>query len=176
MSFVVEVFVINDVSQAVVETFPHRGPANHLQLPPWRRACARRRGTGTRVRRSCSAGAWCNRQCAGRAGAAPAVAEAQRNGEPACDVHDRRRDRLRSRGRRGARSHCRFVPALVRFTPESLTHPVPLRLKRQCGRTPGHRAHARAREAVRVRSGTPWASAYTSIPFVWRILNAFLRA
>jgi hypothetical protein len=36
-----------------------------------------------------------------------------------------------------ARSHCRFVPPLVRFIPDLLTYLVPLFLKRQCDRTPG---------------------------------------
>jgi hypothetical protein len=34
-----------------------------------------------------------------------------------------------------ARSHCRFAPPLIHFTPESLTYSVPLFLKRQCDRT-----------------------------------------
>jgi hypothetical protein len=36
-----------------------------------------------------------------------------------------------------ARSHCRFVPPLIHFTPDSLTYLVPLFLKRQCDRTLG---------------------------------------
>jgi hypothetical protein len=35
------------------------------------------------------------------------------------------------------RSHCRFVPPLIHFTPDSLTNSVPLFLKRQCDRTLG---------------------------------------
>jgi hypothetical protein len=37
-----------------------------------------------------------------------------------------------------ARSHCRFVPPLLRFIPVSLTYSVPLSLKRQCDRTLTH--------------------------------------
>jgi hypothetical protein len=53
--------------------------------------------------------------------------------------------RLGPLGRRGrrdggrARSHCRFVPPLIPFIPESLTYSVPLFLKRQCDRTLGGR-------------------------------------
>jgi hypothetical protein len=36
-----------------------------------------------------------------------------------------------------ARSHCRFVPPLIHFTPDSLRDLVPLFLKRQCDRTLG---------------------------------------
>ena len=36
-----------------------------------------------------------------------------------------------------ARSHCRFVPPLVHFTPDLLTYSVPLFLKRQCDRNLG---------------------------------------
>ena len=43
----------------------------------------------------------------------------------------------RLRGRRRVRSHCRFAPPLIHFTPYSLTYSVPLFLKRQCDRTPG---------------------------------------
>jgi hypothetical protein len=36
-----------------------------------------------------------------------------------------------------ARSHCRFVLPLIHVTPDSLTYPVPLFLKRRCDRTLG---------------------------------------
>ena len=36
-----------------------------------------------------------------------------------------------------ARSHCRFVPPLIHFIPDSLKYSVPLLLKRQCDPTPG---------------------------------------
>ena len=39
-----------------------------------------------------------------------------------------------------ARSHCRFAPPLIHFTPEVLTYSVPLFLKRQCDRTLGEGA------------------------------------
>ena len=57
-------------------------------------------------------------------------------------------------GRRGgarARSHCRSVPPLIHFMPDSLTYSVPLCMKGRCARIPGeaetcrrdgHRAHA----------------------------------
>jgi hypothetical protein len=38
-----------------------------------------------------------------------------------------------------ARSHCRFVPPLNHFIPESITYSVPLFLKRHCDRTVGGR-------------------------------------
>ena len=38
-------------------------------------------------------------------------------------------------GHRRARSHCRFVPPLIHFIPDSLIYSVPLFLKRQCDRT-----------------------------------------
>ena len=36
-----------------------------------------------------------------------------------------------------ARPYGRVAPPLIHFTPDSLTHSLPLLLKRQCGRTPG---------------------------------------
>jgi hypothetical protein len=49
----------------------------------------------------------------------------------------------------GARSHCRFAPPHVRFTPDSRTHSVPLFLKRRCARTPPPgRARAAALHAL----------------------------
>ena len=65
-----------------------------------------------------------------------------------------------SAGDRRARSHCRFAPPLIRFTPESLACSVPLFLKRQCGQTPGDRPErvrrARAEAAPRLAA---WQSA-----------------
>jgi hypothetical protein len=66
----------------------------------------------------------------------------------------------RGRGGPRARSHCRFVPPLIHFIPDSLTYLVPLFLKRQCDRTlgglrrfggrgPGHRLHAGRRRHPR---------------------------
>jgi hypothetical protein len=54
-------------------------------------------------------------------------------------VHPRPRDR----GRRRARSHCRFVPPLIHFIPDLLRESVPLFLKRQCDRMLGRRARPR---------------------------------
>ena len=51
-----------------------------------------------------------------------------------------------------ARSHCRFVPPLIHFIPDSLTQSVPLFLKRQCDRTLGWALRAQGikpRESVR---------------------------
>jgi hypothetical protein len=45
--------------------------------------------------------------------------------------------RRRRRGTARARSHCCFVPPLIRSIPDSLTYSVPLFLKRQCGRILG---------------------------------------
>ena len=47
----------------------------------------------------------------------------------------------RVRGRPRARSHCRLVLPLIHLAPDSLTHPAPPFLKRQCDRTPGRRLH-----------------------------------
>jgi hypothetical protein len=68
---------------------------------------------------------------------------------PAPRAHGDGHGRLRAtrRGRGGARSHCRYVLPLIRFTPESRTYSVPLFLKRQCDRTLGggpRRCRARA--------------------------------
>jgi hypothetical protein len=49
----------------------------------------------------------------------------------------RRRGGQRERGGARARSHCRFVPPLIRFTLGSRTCSVPLIMKRQCDRTLG---------------------------------------
>jgi hypothetical protein len=40
-------------------------------------------------------------------------------------------------GTQRARSHCRFVPPLIRFIPYLLIYSVPLYLKRRCDRTLG---------------------------------------
>jgi hypothetical protein len=53
-----------------------------------------------------------------------------------------------------ARLHCRFVPPLVHFIPDSLTYSAPLCLRRRCGRTPRSRACS-ARSARRWRPTTP---------------------
>ena len=53
-----------------------------------------------------------------------------------------------SGGGGGARTHCRFAPPLIHFTPCSLTYSAPLFLKRQCDRTLRRR---RAQRGFRAR-------------------------
>jgi phytoene dehydrogenase-like protein len=71
----------------------------------------------------------------------------------------RRGARARRRGGARARLHCRFVPPLIHFIPDSLTYSVPLFLKRQCDRTLGGGGGGRDVGGAEAREGRPAGAA-----------------
>jgi hypothetical protein len=56
------------------------------------------------------------------------------------------------------RSHCRFVPPLIRFIPDSLTYSVPLFLKRQCDRALAPSPHPPRPHPIAALGGSPGLS------------------